>query len=723
MIMRNDNTENTLRELTAKLMAAENVNVIHDYSASTAAFDIRNRDLVLPVLKNCSHELYTLFITHEVGHAIYTDQEETLEFFRDNKNLVGVLNVFEDVRIEKLIQKKYPGTQRCFASGYMDLFSRNFFGTQDRDVNSFNLLDRINLHFKVGSYNYCKIPFTDDEMIWVDKANQCETFADVVKLSLEFAENFSTEPQKESSDQSSDDNDSKDEKNNDKKSSCDSESGDENDSEETENSSESNASDNTDQSSEMESESGATEDFSANPENQNLTSETQKSFDRTFSDECFNNNNFYSENTRVQIVDLPTFNLDEIIVSYKDVHSGLQEHKNRYANDESYNYRQNSKQLVNSMANVFERKKSADLYSKARTDKTGVLDVNKIHSYRYNDDIFKKNCVIPEGKSHGLVMFFDMSSSMASTISGCIDQIMSLVLFCRRVNIAFDVYGFTDCKAGSFLTRSEFANTDTNLLINSNFSLRHYFSNKMTNVEFLNAIDNMEYLKACYSGSSAFYVPSAERLGGTPLIPCIASSIQIIEQFKAQNNLDIVSSLYLTDGGDNHGIKIRDAAGCVTRIRDGIIQDPKTKMRWKFNSRYYATDSQDATTTLLKIVKAKTDARIIGYDLVRYIPNGYEDSIVSIKNSDMQNKFFKKNNFVKCSSVDGYDSLYFIKYGNSTLDSFDANFDHSISSEVIESNDKKAIKKAMKSITKEFNSHMGQRNNKIFIDNFIGEIA
>ena len=57
-------------------------------------------------------------------------------------------------------------------------------------------------------------------------------------------------------------------------------------------------------------------------------------------------------------------------------------------------------------------KKSADQYARAATSRTGVLDTNKLHTYRYNEDIFKKVTVMPDGKNHGLIMLLDWSGSM-----------------------------------------------------------------------------------------------------------------------------------------------------------------------------------------------------------------------------------------------------------------------------------------------------------------------
>ena len=47
-------------------------------------------------------------------------------------------------------------------------------------------------------------------------------------------------------------------------------------------------------------------------------------------------------------------------------------------------------------------KKAASAYARAATSKTGVLDCLKLHQYKFNDDIFKKITVLPDGKNHGL---------------------------------------------------------------------------------------------------------------------------------------------------------------------------------------------------------------------------------------------------------------------------------------------------------------------------------
>ena len=89
-------------------------------------------------------------------------------------------------------------------------------------------------------------------------------------------------------------------------------------------------------------------------------------------------------------------------------------------------------------------RKRADEYKRTSVSKTGLLDMSSIHSYKYNDNLFKKVATIASGKNHGLVLFIDWSGSMHSNMAGTIDQLLNLVLFCKKVNIPFEVYAFTD---------------------------------------------------------------------------------------------------------------------------------------------------------------------------------------------------------------------------------------------------------------------------------------
>ena len=114
------------KSLLAKLMAAENINVEYREKASTAAFDTKNRTLIMPVLKDISESATDLFLGHEVGHALYTPADG-IDKLRDKDNIFfGVVNIVEDARIEKMIQNKFPGLRKSFYDGYTDLINKDF---------------------------------------------------------------------------------------------------------------------------------------------------------------------------------------------------------------------------------------------------------------------------------------------------------------------------------------------------------------------------------------------------------------------------------------------------------------------------------------------------------------------------------------------------------------------------------------------------------------------
>ena len=135
-----------MRDLStlAKLLAEEDINVVHRQQ-ETAAFDVKNRELSLPIWKEMSKDVQDLMTVHEVGHALWTPLE-MLEKARKENIEFSFVNVLEDVRIEKKVQNKYLGSIRVFSRGYKELIGNNFFGTNDRNVSKMNLIDRINLH-------------------------------------------------------------------------------------------------------------------------------------------------------------------------------------------------------------------------------------------------------------------------------------------------------------------------------------------------------------------------------------------------------------------------------------------------------------------------------------------------------------------------------------------------------------------------------------------------
>ena len=171
------NSMNLVKESLAKLLAQEDLIVEHR-NVETAQFNVETRVLTLP---NWKHETTVVdsLIAHEVGHALYTPNEWGWQ----GTVPMQFVNVCEDIRIEKLMKRRYEGIPKTFFKGYRILADQDFFQIADRDLSTFNLADRMNIHYKVGSF--AQVPFKEEEKQFLDKADQLETFEDVLALAKE----------------------------------------------------------------------------------------------------------------------------------------------------------------------------------------------------------------------------------------------------------------------------------------------------------------------------------------------------------------------------------------------------------------------------------------------------------------------------------------------------------------------------------------------------------
>ena len=173
------------------------------------------------------------------------------------------------------------------------------------------------------------------------------------------------------------------------------------------------------------------------------------------------------ENTYVEI---PKVDLNTIIAKNSEIHDVIGEsfiqqevdhnmRRERYHSAGEYDipespfdevdsdftkFKRDAQKEVNYLVKEFECRKAASSYARAATSRTGVLDTTKLHTYRYNEDIFKKITTLPDGKNHGLVFILDWSGSMQYVLQDTIKQLYNLIWFCRKVQIPFDVYAFTN---------------------------------------------------------------------------------------------------------------------------------------------------------------------------------------------------------------------------------------------------------------------------------------
>ena len=183
------------KEVLARLLATENITVEHQ-NVSTASFNVKDRVLILPMWDDMQNFTYDHLVGHEVGHALFTDADEWASAIeKHGKNFKGFLNIVEDARIEKKIQRTYPGLKRSFIQSYKKMLSEGFFGRDETEINTFELIDRLNVYFKCGMSTGTK--FADDEKKWLDIIAKIETQDEAYKVALELFELAKEKKEKE----------------------------------------------------------------------------------------------------------------------------------------------------------------------------------------------------------------------------------------------------------------------------------------------------------------------------------------------------------------------------------------------------------------------------------------------------------------------------------------------------------------------------------------------
>ena len=398
-----------VKGIVAKLLAQENLIVEHQ-QVQTAQFNVDTRVLTLPIWERATNAIFDLLVAHEVGHALYTPNVDPPSHIPHQ-----FVNVAEDVRIEKMIKRRFPGLSKTFYKGYSDFHDMDFFSVEGEDFSKMSLTDRVNLHFKVGAF--LGIKFSAKEQPIVQTVQDAETWDDVIyasELLYRYDKETFTDSKEENVPQGQEGASGQaDQQPNESRSDSPT---DDSDSDDTTSTSPGSSGGNKTGDVSDDSDDGVDPDSDSEP-----SVNTADSMD-TRMRELINSAGHSSQ--YCQIPDIP---LDEIIISNKEVAEKANGWWDRYYGEhrrtdlfdmveqtekEYLPYKKSVQKEVNYMVKEFECKKSADAYSRASTSRTGVLDCTKLHTYKYNEDLFKKVTTIPDGKNHGLVFILDWSGSM-----------------------------------------------------------------------------------------------------------------------------------------------------------------------------------------------------------------------------------------------------------------------------------------------------------------------
>ena len=592
-----------IKSQLAKLLATEDLVVEHK-KVETACFNVHTRVLTLPMWENASNTVYDLLVGHEVGHALYTPDVDWLQEYKIPPQFV---NVVEDARIEKLMKRRYAGLAKTFYAGYRELADDDFFQIKDDNLETYNLADRANLWFKIG--NYIDIPIErGEETEIINLIADTETFADVL-IAAEELYKYCKHKQQEETKISLDNLESQQSgANNQPASDFSDQQEDENDQPENEGSGGADSQEKSQQQEQtIKSPIGA-------ENNEEPEVKTMDSLEQALKDlvdkSCFEN----------VYLELPELDLDKIIVKNSEIHSKCSETWNELLENHNFSkehifgevdkryqeFKKSAQKEVTYLVKEFECRKAADSYSRSSVARTGVLDCSKLHTYKHNEDLFKKVTTLAEGKNHGLMFILDWSGSMSDVMVDTIKQLFNLIWFCKKVSIPFEVYAFTtdyplvkyssDGKAD--LRMKSYKKRDGLIQVGEWFSLMNMLTSK-TNSKILE--DQMKNIfRIAYSFDRHFYcqysVPSGLSLSGTPLNESLIALHQILPKFQKDNKLQKVQCVILTDGEACNIVYHREVKrhwesephlGTAHIGPNAYLRDRKTGNTYAFDGNYH----------------------------------------------------------------------------------------------------------------------------------------
>ena len=542
----------------AKLLATENL-IIENKQVSTASFNVDTRVLTLPMWQKASDSVYDLLVAHEVGHALYTPNEDPAEDVPHQ-----FLNITEDVRIEKLIKRKFAGLGKTFYKGYQEMNEDDFFCLENEDISKMNLADRINLWFKIGNFVNILIKDGEEKDILNTVAN-AETFDDAQEAArilykyckgTEKGEEVPPEMPNQSGSNSG---------------MSESVSNSQPESEETQESEEGNVEESTGGSATSQIENESVED-ETEEEPEVKTGQALNDSIKNLVDSTATNNNY---------VEIPDVTLETVVNPNAKVHNYIQTEFDNFLKDSQMEdpyqafafvdhqfnqFKKSAQKEVNYLVKEFECKKAADSYARATTARTGVLDCSKLHTYKYNEDLFKKVTTLHDGKNHGLVFILDWSGSMGEVLLDTLKQLYNLLWFCKKVGIPFKVYAFTyefnvveyDEEGKAIMLKPHAERKEGFFYLDDRFSLMEFFTSDVSGKVLDTQMHNIWRVAYSLQYYQQYHCPPRVGLSGTPLNETLVALRKIIPQFKKQFKTQKVQCVVLTDGEANHLLKCKE---------------------------------------------------------------------------------------------------------------------------------------------------------------------
>ena len=706
----------------AKLLATENIEV-QENAVKTASFDVKNRILTIPILKeeHKSKYVYDMLVGHEVSHALHTPSKSWADMKNKTDEFRSFVNVLEDVRIDKLIQKKYPGLVKDYLLGFKKMYKDNFFGTKGKDLSTYALIDKINLYFK--SSKTLNFNFNKKENYFVDLVNKCKTFKDVLKLAEDILGHCKEEIKKSSvlkkvyaaakkdGDEEGDDKQDSDSDNS-------------TDSKDTKN-----AEDKLQEFLDKKVPDGKPEEKKDKDKDKNneVGAGTSAGGDFKINIRSITNEAYDNAVQKIQdgdassrsYAEMPGIRLNKLIIPYKKYIRDFARYDSKLderdkndlstAKQTTKKFLSDSSNIVNYLVKEFEMKKNAKMYDRATIAKTGIIDPLKFYQYKFAEDIFKKMSNIPNQKNHGMIFLLDWSGSMQRHLLPTVEQLLNLVMFCRKINIPFSVYKFMNNSSNDKREKgpdAPFIVNDNTIQPDQSTRLVQMFTHKQGKTDFLSSAQNLHRSALYFNGYYNWRDPNQSRapsvdneyyLSSTPLNESLIAMDIIIKKFKNDYKTDKVALITLTDGSSN--------SMCTVNGGELMLKLGKSYKHCGYSWR--GESKKDLTGNLLTYLKKKYDLQTIGF----YLASKYKD-LRYIYNPGYSKEELARRTFTKQKFIADYDTAYDVY--------FYIKSDTKVKNQVFEQKDttnKRLLKKM-------FMSGMKKRlDSRVLLRNFIKRVA
>ena len=690
--------------LFAQLLASERLTVRVDGTLTTAAFVPEKRILLLPSWSGFDEASWLLFVAHEVGHALFTpangltshpDWQRLTQ--AHGANIVrNVTNIFEDIRIERLVREKYRGLSGTFGRGYHSLITRGFFGFQPAELTSEawaskTTLDRINLYAKAGALLRVSLS-ESQEIAWYNRALRLDTYEGVLALVEEviLALNAQQKAQASQASQGQLQGQPTQGRPSTEPQNGQPQAGQSQDGQSQDDASQDGQSSNAEGPLSQSSNGPAT---GSNP----FEVASQRSAEQQLHRAAENGR---WESTQVMLPSNTAYlhhndvTVEQMLAKWEAPAEIRELFRQTMATQ-----RREQSAILASMISAFRANQAAWQSRRVQISKSGTIDTAKLAQYKLVDDLFLRRQSLPEAQNHGFVIHVDWSGSMDSKMSTVLWQVLHLIWFAESIKVPVSVYGFANagtqteayaeyCKtcavspsAGRLL---ELYRSSASAPVKQEaqaflFSLVLRFAGMAAAVKYGTAGYRDTVSDLCARVPKSL-VPAATslaqtlskhvssdpqwltqtfyhdyvHLGGTPLHFALFSSVDTVRKFRQAHRIEQCISVWLTDGEDTDGLpqadgsihKNADAAeakydGTLLRQRHAdVLVDPRS-------GRVFKPQSGHLLATMFELHRTLTGATVVCiditpaplYSLSRVLPKG-DLAVIANRVGDQSNEYY-----------------------------------------------------------------------------------